>query len=174
LKKLITAILVAAGPLAWGCAVQAPKIWHSTPPAQHLAKTAYEIELQPVKGGKHYYTAFRLTVKNKSGMPLTIDWQKTRYLLGGRVNGGFMFAGLDPKMLNAPPADTITPGGVLTKEIWPVKLIAYAPYREKSVPAGKSGFSLGVMPLGPNGIALVLRQGAKVRREALSVTISRQ
>ena len=61
----------------------------------------------------------------------------------------------------------------MTRKIWPIKLVAVAPYRDQNVKAGSSGFSRGVIPEGKNGIRLALRSSGKTIIETLSIVISK-
>ncbi len=136
-------------------------------------RPGYQVEFRPVKGGKPFYSAFAITISNTGTDALTVDWQATRYLHDGKSKGRFMFAGLTAEAIRrALPSDTVAPGGRLEREIWPIELVAMAPYRDYSVKAGASGFSRGVIPAGQNGIRLVLHTGGKTAVETLSVRIS--
>ena len=103
-----------------------------------------------------------------------VDWQATRYLHDGKPNGRFMFEGISADTIrNALPTETVAPGGRLQRQIWPIQLVAMAPYRDPNVKAESSGFSRGVLPPGRNGIRLVLRSGTKPLVETLSVVIGK-
>jgi len=149
------------------------KIWSSNPVSQNLENPYYEVRLEPLKGGETFYVSFRLTVTNKTDQDLEIDWNKTRYVHNGRSRGGFIFGGIDPEDIKnlTIPSDIVPPGGTLSKEISPIKLIGLAPLRERSVSKNDSGFSPGIIPEGDNGMHLVVRQNGHEVREKITLTI---
>ncbi len=171
-KTAMILCLVTAAVLA-GCATatRSPE-WMAQPAAQGVIRPDYRIEFRPVKAAKKFYAAFVVTITNTGSEALTVDWQASRYLHNGKPRGRFVFTGLTPdEIRRALPPDTIAAGARLEKEIWPIRLVAVAPYRENGVKAGDSGFSKGVIPAGENGIRLVLHTGAKTVTETLSVRI---
>ncbi len=173
MKKTAMILCLATAAVLAGCATatRSPQ-WMAQPAAQGLIRPDYRIEFRPVKEGKKFYAAFVVTITNTGSETLTVDWQASRYLHNGKPRGRFMFASLTPdEIRHALPHDTITPGARLEKKIWPIQLVAVAPYRENGVKAGDSGFSKGVVPTGENGIRLVLQTGAKTVTETLSVRI---
>jgi len=175
LKKTALVLCLLAAVISGGCAsVTGPAKWTAQPAAQGVIRPDYRIEFRPVKRGKPYFSAFAFSIQNTAHETIVVDWQATRYLHDGTVNGRFMFEGITADIIrNVLPRDRVAPGGRLTREIWPIKLVAMAPYRDQNVTAGKSGFSPGVLPAGRNGIRLVLRNGAKTVTETLSVIIAR-
>jgi hypothetical protein len=173
LKKSSLLLWLISGLIFWGCAAATgPAAWRSSPATQAVVRSGYRVEFTAVKEGKPFYSAFAITIKNTGPEPLTVDWQATRYVHNDKPAGRFMFAGLAPEAIKgALPVDTLAPGQRLAREIWPIKLVAVAPYRENSVKAGSSGFSRGVLPAGKNGIRLILRTAGKTAVETLGVVI---
>jgi len=173
LKKTAMILWLAATAVLAGCgSATRPPAWTAQPAAQGVIRPDYRIEFRPVKAGKDFYAAFIVDITNTGGKTLTVNWQASRYLHDGKPRGRFMFAGLTPDAIRgALPPDTIPPAERLEKEIWPIQLVAMAPYRESGVKAADSGFSKGVIPPGENGIRLVLKIGAKTVTETLSVRI---
>ena len=148
------------------------KVWESSPLSQAAENKYYSVQLQPLKNENNFFTSFRLVVTNKTNKRLEIDWIKTRYIYNGHLNGRFMFEGMDTKNINNPPPDIISAGNILTKVIWPIKLLAYAPYRDQRVPVGERGFSRGLMQEGENGMDLVIRQNGQEVREIITLNIA--
>ncbi len=158
--------------MAAGC-VTTKKIWTSHPVAQKAANPAYEARLEPVTKGHDFYVMFKLEITNKSDKNLEIDWNRTRYLYNGRSHGIFVFKGIDPKTVKtAIPLDIIPPGVTFSKEIAPLKLVAWAPIKDNSVKAGQVGISPGVLPAGQNGVFLVLIQDGKKIVTKMTVKIT--
>ena len=156
-----------------GCATPS-KNWTSTPALQTVRNPFFQAEFEPLKKEKPFYILFRLHVTNLTDKNLVIDWNKTRYLLDGKNNGGFVFNGIDPQAMKTAtiPPDTIPGGGAFSKEIAPYKMLAMAPFRDQSVAAGKTRISPGLLPAGENAIVLVITQDGKPITEKISVTIS--
>lgn len=163
-----------------GCA--AGTVYESQPEVRTVEGSTFVARLEPFKDlepafdefrkyQEPIFNAFRLAVENRSTLPLVVDWERSRYLHAGRPQGRFMFQGVNAENLHAPPSDTILPGETLSKVIWPVGLIAYAPYVSPSVRPGQSGFARGPLPQGENGIELVLVQEGKMLRQRLLVMI---
>ncbi len=157
-----------------GCA--ASQSWVSHPTIQISDKTAFKAHLEPLTKDKNYFVAFRLTVFNKSAKPLTIDWNKTRYIHNDRNNGGFVFEGIDPKLMKnaAIPVEIIPAGKTLSKEIMPYKLLARGPFRDKNSKGGWHGIIPGIMPEGQNGARLVMRSDDQAVRFKINVTIEKR
>ena len=158
--------------MAAGCATT-KKIWTSQPEVQKAANPSYEARLEPITLGHHFFVMFKLEITNNTDKNLEIDWNQTRYLYNGRSHGVFVFKGIDPKSVkNAIPPDIIPPGVTFSKEIAPLKLVAWAPIKDKSVKAGQRGISPGVLPVGQNGIFLVLIQDGKKIVAKMTVKIT--
>ncbi len=158
--------------MAAGC-VTTKKIWTSQPEVQKAASPSYEARLEPITQGHNFFVMFKLEITNNTDKNLEIDWNQTRYLYNGHSHGVFVFKGIDPKSVkNAIPPDIIPPGVTFSKEIAPLKLVAWAPIKDKSVKAGQRGISPGVLPVGQNGIRLVVIQDGKESMENMTVKIA--
>jgi hypothetical protein len=167
-SRVLLLLLVLAG-----CAPT--KMWTSSPVIQTSSNPYYEAQIEPLTRDHNFFVSFRLVVTNRTDIDLEIDWNKTRYFHNNRIGGAFVFKGIDPKTvkeLTIPP-DIITPGQTFSKEIMPVKLIAWSPLRE-SRPAGERGFSPGMLPAGENGLMLVVMQDGKPTVEKITVDIEVQ
>ena len=125
---------------------------------QRLEAPEVDLSFEPVKGQKNAYSAFRLTVVNKTEAALKIDWNRSRYLLNGKTAGGFVFKGISPEQIKEGTIadDVVAAGARLTKIIAPAGLIAFAPMANKGVGIAAEGISAGALPEGDNGIFLVL------------------
>jgi hypothetical protein len=144
----------------------------SEPRVKSMATEAYQIDFQPVGEQEGLFTGFMLSMRNTSTVAITVDWNKSRYMYNGKGQGGFVFKGVKAENVNNIPADVIPPGGSLSRELWPLKLVAIAPIRSSSVAHGERGFSPGAIPVGENGILLVMSVGEKITRQSVAVTIS--
>ncbi len=73
--------------------------------------------LEPQRTEQTFYVLFRLEIANKTNKDLKIDWNKTRYILDGRSNGGFVFKSMDPKNIRKQtiPEDIVSAGGFFSK-----------------------------------------------------------
>lgn len=156
-----------------GCTPMPIKTWTSSPVNQTAQNPYYEVRFEPLKQNNNFFEMFRLTVINKSDKNLTIDWNKTRYIFNGHARGVFVFKGIDPEDIKnlTIPAGTVPPGAKFSKEIAPAKLVAFAPFTDRTISADKSGFSPGVIPEGKNGIYLVIRTPEQEMRDNLTLNI---
>ena len=156
-----------------GCTPMPMKTWTSSPEIQTTGNQYYEAKLEPVKNDYAFFEMFRLTVENKTDNNLKIDWNTTRDIFNDRARGVFVFKGIDPEDIKnlTIPADTVPPGAKFAKEIAPAKLVAFAPLRDRTESAAKSGFSPGVIPEGKNGIYLVIRTPEQEMRDNLTLNI---
>ena len=143
--------------------------WISTPLKQTADDRFVHIEFEPQKNYQLYYDSFLIVVTNKTGKPIRIDWNQSRYLLNGKPYGTFGFEGITKDNINDLPSDTIPPGEALSKNIFPLNLIAWKPYGSdnKDAPA----FSTGPIPEGTSGMALAFRQDGQLQRLTLAVSI---
>ncbi len=163
--------------LLTGCA-PIIKIWTSNPVIQTSENEYYEAQIEAFKKDQkeeyNFFVMFHLTVKNRTEKNLEIDWNKTRYIYNGRTRGGFVFRGIKAKDIKnlTIPFDIVSPRHTFSKEIAPVKLVTWAPIKDKSVGKNESGFNPGVIPEGENGINLVVSQNGQEIREKITVNIS--
>ncbi len=160
--------------LITGCV--ASPTWISRPAIQSTDEAAFKVRLEPIARDKNYFVAFRLTVFNKTANPLTIDWNKTRYIHNDRNNGGFVSEGIDPQLMKqaALPLEIIPAGQSFTKEIMPYKLLARGPIRDKDSNVGWHGIIPGIIPAGQNGVELVMRCDGQVVRFKINVDIEKR
>ena len=149
------------------------RIWVSTPAQQTLNSQSYEVVLEPLKRDAEFFNWFRLTVVNKTGQDMEIDWNRTRYIYNGKDAGLFVFAGVVPEAVkNATiPGAVITAGSTFTRDIVPHKLIGFTPLQEQSIDTEQNNIIAGLIPAGENGIFLVIRQDGKSARVRISVNI---
>ena len=155
--------------LGAGCATQ--KIWISSPVTQTADNPYYEAKIKPQKDGNKFFVSFRLVVINKTGKNMAVDWNKTRYMVNDRTHGVFVFEGIRPEDIKnlTIPADKIVSGQSFSKVISPFKLLARAPIKDRYT--DKPVISPGIMPIGKNGIYLVVRQNGNEITEKMSVNI---
>ncbi len=156
--------------------VAASPAWISNPSVQMTDKAAFKAQLEPLTKDKNYFVAFRLTILNKTANPLVIDWNKTRYIYNGKINGGFVFEGIDPQLMKkaALPVEIIPAGQTLNKEIMPYKLLARGPFRDKNSDVGWHGITPGIMPAGQNGVMLIMKYNDQAVRFKINVTIKKR
>ena len=171
MRKLITATLILGTLCLPAC--NRKQIWTSTPASQAVSARSYKVGLEPLKKNAPFFNWFRLTVTNTSDRDMEIDWNRTRYFHNGRDAGGVFFEGIEPDAIkNATvPGALIRPGETFTRDIAPVKLVAFAPLREQSIDTKNRNISAGMIPPGENGLLLVIRQDAKLARAQILVRI---
>ncbi len=151
--------------------------YKSIPVSQKLDTEVFSANFEPVKrNGEKFYSLFKLTVINKSKMPLEIDWNKTLYLHGKTKQGGFVFKGIEPENVKnkAVPSDLIDPEQTFVKEISPLSKVALAQRKDKTAGNSEPGLYAGILPPGKNGIYLVLRQGSNAIKKIISVEIKKE
>lgn len=149
-----------------GCAT----IQWSAIPEQATANNAYyAVSIKPVCNEQGWNTAngckaFVLTVSNKTASNLEIDWNKTAYIEEGQTNGGLMFGGIQYIERNYPkqPPDIIFPNITFKKTVWPNNLVFFA----------SKEWNHGRMPVGENGIYLVIKIDGKEITERLTIKLS--
>lgn len=161
----------------WGCSnVQHPSnaAWTAQPELVEVDNQLFSAKIEPKKGEYAYYSFFLLTITNKSDARLMVDWNASQYLFNGSPQGALVFEGIDPASLKAAtvPPDTIAPGTVYSREISPLRLIAWSPIQEKTARA--QSITPGMLPAGENGIRLAVRHGNGQLSIPLSVRISRE
>ena len=149
-----------------GCS--SAKIWTSTPPIQSASNQFFTTQFEPIRGKGKFINGFRLTVANNSSQALIVDWNATRYLFNNKNSGRFIFEGIDKKNVNNPPPDEIAAGKTLSKDIFPLKLIAW---RRGPGFANLPAFSPGPVPDGQNGILLIVNRNGERVLEKINVTI---
>ena len=132
--------------------------WHADPQWLEVDNAICKVRITPQKGGKAYFAFFLLSLENKSDAELTVDWNESRYLYGGKAQGMLVFEGVDPKAVKngTVPLETVAPGSRLTRELMPARLIAWTPIRDNT--ANARAITPGMLPAGENGVRLSLRQ----------------
>ena len=135
----------------WGCSVvQAPSnvVWTAKPEFFEVDNHLFLAKFEPKKGEYPYYAYFILTITNKSDANLIVDWNTSLYMLNGKPQGGLVFEGIDPAAVKTAtvPSDTIAPGAVFSREIMPIRLIAWSPIKEKT--SGSRRITPGMLPTG--------------------------
>ncbi len=169
--------LLLIGLALWGCSgMQSPSnaVWMAQPEYFEVDNPLFSARITPQKGRFPYYTFFLLTLKNKSNADLVVDWNASQYLFNGRPQGVLVFEGIDPvavKNAMVPP-QTVAPGADVSLEMMPMRLIAWSPIKERT--AGGRSISPGMLPIGENGIRLVIRHEKGSITIPLSVHISRE
>jgi len=171
LRKLIIATVIFVFLIAPACTQK--RIWKSIPASQTLNSKSYDAGFEPLKKDTDFFNWFRLTVMNKTGKDMEIDWNRTKYIHKGKDEGFFVFSGIDPDTVkNATiPGDVIPAGGTFSRDIVPFKLIAFTPLREQSIETESHNIIAGLIPEGENGIFLVIRQGGEIARATIMVEI---
>lgn len=157
-----------------GCQTNLKRTSVSDPPSLSVTKPDYAIGFEPLKRGRPSFEVFRFTLYNRSNEAIRIDWHRTVYMLNGRPYGMFVSKDTEPGRVKDPDKryDTVAPGSTYTKEIAPVKLIAYAPAKySMNAPLDGSTFRAGPIPPGQNGIRLWFSQGDKNMLEELTLKI---
>lgn len=154
-----------------GCAPVPVQRWYSEPARQSAANQDLKVTIEPIKEGQPYYSAFLLTIENKTGDHMQIDWNATRYLHQGKDLGVFIFEGVGADRIkeNIPP-DDIPPGSTFTRMIFPLRTIAFLPGEQKTK-QDQLGFMAGVLPAGENGIRLVINHKGRTIDHSLSVRL---
>jgi len=170
LKNSFIMLLVSF--LLFGCVT--PTTWIADPKIQRIQNPSYGIEFEPLREEANFFEYFRLSITNKTGMDLHIDWNKTQYIRNGIAYNIFVFKGIDPDDIREQtiPHDIVPAGGTFTKKIAPYKLLARAPITSRSSDAGR--IEPGLIPVGRNGIRLVMMQDGNEIIETLHLTIDEQ
>ncbi len=159
-----------------GCApstIPTNNVYTSSPAIQTVRNAHYEARLEPLKGNTNFFIAFRLSVINKTGADLEIDWNKTRWIHDGRNLGAMVFKGIDPGAFkdSTVPSDIVSTGETFSREIMPYQLVTWAPIRDQNLSKGQRGIGPGKIPPGNNGIILVVRQNGRPIFEEITVDI---
>jgi len=158
--------------MIFACAPRAGIISKSDPEIVSLNRDGYTISVEAIKKDFIHYNMFRVVITNTGDLPLSIDWNKSRWLINGKNGGKFIFKGIDPGAIKEDKVkDTlVTPGQAAKVEIAPFRLIAWEPLRYKTNSNGET-ISAGMLPKGNHGIYLVLKQNEKVFKEKLEISI---
>jgi hypothetical protein len=132
----------------------------------------FSARLTPLKRDKEHFVSFRLFIDNKTDQKLKIDWNQTRYLANGKAYGPFVFPDIDPATIKTsiPPA-IIPANGTFTKEVFPLKLVAFAPMRKEILDGEGRGLYPGPLPKGKNSMDLIIYKGDRQLRQRITVDI---
>jgi len=151
------------------------KTWISRPSTQQVQNTDFSARLTPFKRDKEHFVSFRLFIDNKTDRKLKIDWNRTRYLVNGKAYGPFVFPNIDPATIKTsiPPA-TIPANGTFTREVFPLKLVAFAPMRQEILDGEGRGLYPGPLPAGKNTMDLIIYQGDRQLRQRITVDIEQE
>ena len=158
----ITALIIFILASCSGAPTDFKGTWNATPDYHEVVNSVYKVRLTPQKGSNSYYAFFLLSLVNNSGTALSIDWNASRYVHGGKPEGRLVFEGIDPQAVktHTVPIESIPPGGQLERKLMPMRLIA-------------CGITPGMLPAGENGVLLSLRQaGGSPQTISLSVSLS--
>jgi hypothetical protein len=171
MRAILSILLVVSVGLLGGCASAPVQKWRSEPARQTIAGPGLQATLEPLKEEADYFVGFRFSLRNDGSAPLTLDWNQTRYLHNGRDEGVFIFIGIDPATIQGRiPSEVVPPGATFTKEIFPLRTIAFLPGSQ--IPQqGRRGFIPGILPAGENGILLVLNRDGQDTRQKLSLRL---
>jgi hypothetical protein len=171
---LLLAVLALALLASSGCQPTLKRTSVSDPPSLSITKPDYTLGFEPLKRGRPAFEVFRFTLSNRGREAIRIDWHKTVYMLNGRSYGMFVSKETEPGRVKDPDKryDTVAPGATFTRDIAPVKLIAYAPAKySMNASEDSATFTAGPIPPGRSGIRLRLIQGEKNLLEDLTVKI---
>ena len=151
------------------------KTWISRPSAQLVQNAEFSARLTPLKRDKEHFVSFRLFIDNKTGQNLKIDWNQTRYLCDGKSYGPVVFPDIDPASIkkSIPPA-IIPANGTFSKEVFPLKLVAFAPVRKDILDGEGRGLFPGPLPEGENTVDLAVYMGTRLIRQRITVNIEQE
>lgn len=175
--KYMNGVMLLLGLALWGCSgIQPPSkvMWAALPEYCEVEDQGFDVRLTPQKETSPFYVSFLLTITNKGKADLVVDWNASRYLFNGSPEGMMVFEGIDAKRVKdaTVPLETISPGAVFSREIMPMRLIAWSPLKENKT--SQRSITPGMLPAGENGIRLSIRQGNGQMAIPLSVRISRE
>ena len=155
-----------------GCA--AGQVYSSSPAVQKTSNDSFNVELEPqLQEGQNFFTSFRFVLTNKTNKDLHLDWENTFYLFNGRRRGRFLWEGVDweaLKQIRNQPLVPVAAGDTVTAVVFPKSLTGRAPKRTST----DRRYTRGPLPVGENGMFLVVRQNGREMRERIVVTIAAQ
>ena len=162
-KKVCFSVLLF---LIVGCV---PKYtWRAIPVIQQVDNQSYTARIHPISKYEGVFAGFRLTVDNKTGLDIEIDWNRTLYLHNGQTSGGFMYEGIIYANRNNPKApDIVFANSTFEKEIWPCNLVYY----HRGLSADFSGWEHNTFPAGQNGVYLTMKVNAHEVHEKLMLDV---
>ena len=132
-----------------GCATGPKFTWKLDPHIKSVDNESFSASITPTAYDDIWngYTAFNLTIRNKTPDDIEIDWNKTLFIMGGQTYGGFMFAGVLYKdRNNSKQPDVIFSGSEFRKTIYPNDLVdfLYRQWRHYAMPEGDNGVYLSL------------------------------
>ena len=155
-----------------GCA--AVEVYSSNPAVQKMGNDYFNVELEPqLQEGQNFFTSFRFVFTNTTKKDLHVDWEKTHYLFDGRRAGRFLWEGVDwdaLKKVRNQPLIPVAAGDTVTATIFPLSLAG----RSRLTSTTGLRYTRGPLPVGENGIFLVVRHDGKEIREKIVVDIEAQ
>lgn len=155
-----------------GCA--AVEVYSSSPAVQKMSNDYFSVELEPqLQEGQKFFTSFRFVFTNKTKKDLHVDWENTYYLFNGRRGGRFLWEGVvleALKKMRNQPLVPVPAGDTVTAVIFPKSLTG----RSSITSTTGLRYTRGPLPVGENGIFLVVRQNGREIREKIVVTIAAQ
>ena len=174
-NRLAMGWILVVGLALWSCSgapSPAKAVWTAQPALAEATNQLFKATLEPRKGQFPYFTHFFLTLANTSDTDMVVDWNATQYLFNGKAQGVLVFEGIDPKAVGAAtvPAETVVPGTILTRDVMPLRLVAWSPVREKTTE--NRGITPGMLPAGMNGVRLAVRHADGLMAIPLSVNLS--
>ncbi|MGA6925669.1 MAG: hypothetical protein WBY88_08305 [Desulfosarcina sp.] len=176
-KIMAAGSIIALCMILWGCntgPTPSETMWMADPPFQEVEQPPFRVRLTPEKNQTPTYVVFLLTIANTDETDLIVDWNESRYVFNGRPQGPLVFEGIDPAAIkNATvPPERIAPGATLSRQIMPLRLIAWSPVKEKT--ARSQSIAPGMLPAGENGIRLSIEYQDQRTTIDLSSRITRQ
>ncbi len=174
-RKIVVLVLLSL--VLTGCSSSPPPskvTWMAQPEFAEANNRSFRIKIEPQKGEYPYYAHFSLTIKNTGDSALSIDWNQSRYLFNGKPQGMFVFEGINPEAVKSAtiPLETISSGSAYSRQIMPLRLVAWRPIKEKTME--NRSILPGMFPEGENGIRLVMRYGEKQVDIHLSVRVFKE
>lgn len=158
--KRMLGIMVIIWLTVWGCGggpSPSNLIWEAQPEFLEVDNQLFNVRITPQQGEYPYFAYFHLTLSNKSDSNLMVDWNASQYLYNGKPQGVLVFEGIDPETIKGAtvPSETIAPGASFTRDVMPLRLIAWSPIREEK--PDSPTIRPGMLPAGQNGIRLAVR-----------------
>lgn len=147
-----------------GCATGPKFTWKIDPYQQSKDNQYYSVSISPTEYDDIWngYTAFNLTVRNKTSEDIEIDWNKTLFIMADQTHGGFMYDGVLYKDRNNPkPPDVIFSGSEFRKTIYPNDLVRFLYRKWRNL----------AMPEGENGVYLTIRIKGNDLREKITINM---
>lgn len=189
-ELIVSAVIVIY--VLCGCTVK-PLVWKSDPMLQSVSNEYFDVKLTPVADVEntpgvllHGIKCFLLTINNKTGKTMELNWNKTHYVSGDQTYGGFMYEGIVIKERNEPKmSDVVFPGVVFQKKIWPNNLVQFdagtsgtsgTSIKGRYIPGSSwapgPGWVHRNMPPGSNGVYLTMVVDGKEINEKLTVDLT--